>query len=219
MEEKTEGLLLQSISYLGTQKILKVFAPDAGLISLMSKKASSAALTNPFILAEWVYKKGKEEIHLLKDATLLNDFSDLRQNYETLSAAGHIAQDLLRSQLPAKKGGDLYALALAYLKKLAAFSHPEILAASFRLKLLLHEGLLSLQKECIQCGAPATHLSQGESFCRHHAIHSQLAFTSEEWEFLQIFTYARQFSLLQTLSLSSALQKKIGDLFEERLKG
>ncbi len=216
-EEKTEGLLLHSISYLGDQKILKVFTPDAGLISLIAKKKSFAPMTSPFLVGEWVYRKGKEEIHLLKDATLLNSLSDLREDYAFLEAAGSIAKILLRSQLPAKKGSGLYALCLAYLNKLPSFQQPEVLVASFQMKLLLHEGLLALQKECPHCDQPTSHLFGGESLCSKHTGFPSIAFNSTEWETLHTLTYARQFALLGTASWTGSLKKKIEAVFEERI--
>jgi len=217
MEEKTEGALLHATAYLGAQKILKIFTPDAGLISLIAKKPM-AALSSPFCIAEWVYRKGKKEIHLLTDATLLDDLSDLKQSYTLIEAAGAMAQDLLSSQFPAKKGRGLYALLLAYLKKLPAFPHPHTLAASFRLKLLLHEGLLALQPECAQCGNSASHLADGESVCSSHAGVRSHSFDDEEWVLLQTLAYARQFAPLQALVLTTELQDKIGVLFEERIR-
>lgn len=214
-EQKTPGLLLQAIPYLGRQRILKVFTPENGLVSLFAKASISSAFSAPFCIAEWVYKKGTKEIHSLKDASLIDSLLELKKDYTTLSAAGSIAQDLLRSQLPGKKGTGLYELALACFKKLPAFSKPEILAASFRIKLLLHEGLLSLQNECARCGHPAFHLHQGESYCLSHALFPGHTFSLNEWESLQVLAYSRQFSQLQ--SLLTAPLSQIEQLFRERI--
>lgn len=178
---KTPGLLLQSIPYLGQKKILKVLTPEHGLIAFFAK---TTQLT-PFCLAEWVYLKSHKEIHPLQDSTLLDPLLELRQDYNTLAAAGAIAQDLLRTQLPGKKAP--FALACAYFKKLPL--NPQILAASFRLKLLLHEGLLSPEPEP--------------------------TFTSAEWEQVALLAFARQFSLIQ--ELTAAPYEKIRALFEERV--
>ncbi len=140
-EEKTEGLLLQSIPYLGTQTILKVFTPELGLLSLIVKKG----IFQPFCIGEWVYIEKTQGLYPLKDASVFEHFLELRTSFAILSAAGKIGRALLQSQLPGK-GGGLYALAIAYLKKLPQFSHPETLVCSFFLKLLLHDGLLSLKK-------------------------------------------------------------------------
>jgi DNA repair protein RecO len=214
-EEKSHGVLLQSIPYLGRKCILKIFTPENGLISLMANPSKGTALTTPFCIAEWVYKKGNREIHTFTDGSLIDGLLPLKQNYATLVSAGAMAKDLLQSQLPAKGAKDLYELLCVYFKKLPTFSHPEILAASFRLKLLLHEGLLSLEAGCSLCGAPALYLSQGESYCPAHAPLSGQVFTPSEWTQLQQLAFARQFSALQ--EIDKAPLEKIERLFQERL--
>lgn len=195
--------------------MLKVFTLEDGLISLMGKSGLSSALTSPFCIAEWVYRKRNSEMYTLHDGSLIDGLLELRQNYETLSAAGQIAQDLLRSQLPSKKNQSLYALTSSYFKTLPYFSKPEILVASFRLKFLLHEGLLSLQETCCCCALPASHLFQGESFCLKHGPTPGLSFDSEEWRQVQTLSFSRTFSKLQNVTTHP--QDKIRQLFQERL--
>lgn len=218
MEEKTEGLLLQSIPYLGGKRILKVFTQEGGLLTLIAKKKSLAPLTIPFCKAEWVYKKGKEEIHLLQDGTVLDDLFELKQSYDVLEGAGQMARDLLRTQFPGKKGGDLYTLVLAYLKQLPQFALPKILNISFRLKILLHEGLLFLDSSCAKCEAPALHLSAGESVCQQHTHHPNIPFHPDEWELLHILGKGRKFSLMKAICKTSRIEEKVNVLFEERLR-
>lgn len=179
----TPGLLLQSIPYLGQKKILKVFTPEQGLISLFTQNTKLI----PFSLAEWVYRTTGKEIHTIQDTTLLNPLLHLRENYQTLLSAGAIAQDLLRTQMPGKKAPELFDLTVLYLKKLPA--SPELLSASFRLKLLLHEGLLSTDPHP--------------------------SFTPSEWETVRTLAFSRRLSDIQ--ALASAPHSKIQLLFEERL--
>ncbi len=215
IEEKTPGVLLQAIPYLGRKRILKVFTPEEGLVTLMAKASLSSAFSAPFCIAEWVFLKGSREIHSLQDASLIDGLLDLKKDFATLSAAGSMAQDLLRSQLPGKKGNALYSLLCACLAKLPTFANPQILAASFRLKLLVHEGLLSLQPDCSVCGAPASRLQQGESFCSSHAPHTGFSFSSSDWETLLHLAYSRQFSQLQNLPAAPVQQIEL--LFRERI--
>lgn len=214
-EEKTPGLLLQAIPYLGQSKILKLFTPEQGLLSLLVKRTKNSALTSPFCLAEWVYKKGNRDIYSFTDGSLLNGFLDLRDNYAVLSSAGSIAQDLLRTQLPGKRAPELFALSCSLFQQLPRFQHPEILPTLFRLKFLLLEGLISLERICAKCSEPACSLIQGESFCSSHS-HGP-SFYPEEWELLHILSSTRSYSLLKELPSLGNLHKKIFDLFNERL--
>ncbi len=215
--EKQEGILLQAIPYLGSHRILKVFTPDAGLLTLMAKYVNQkkAAHTTPFCRAEWVYRKTGGEMHPLKDATLLDPLHQLRENYEILFAAGSIAGDLLRSQLPHRSSQGLYELLLACLQHLT--KSPAAIAQSFRLKLLQFEGLLRLQPTCARCPAAATHLSGGESLCSSHAAFQSQRFETEEWEYLLTLGLGRRFSEFETIRPSPAFIEKTALLFSERI--
>lgn len=182
MSTTTIGLLLQVIPYLERKKILKIFTPEEGLVSLFVQKTSFT----PFCLAEWVYRKTQKEIQTLQDATLIDPFLHLREDYKILSAAGVMAQDLLRTQLSNKRAPELFDLALFYLKNLSLT--PELIAASFRLKLLLHEGLLSSDPDP--------------------------AFTPSEWDQVHTLAFSRSLSAIQ--HVSSPPHSKIKALFEER---
>ena len=179
---KTLGILLQSTPYLGKKKILKIFTSEQGLISLF---AQNTALT-PFALAEWVYRPSQKEIYPMIDATLIDPWLHIRESYNTLSSAGLMAQDLLRTQLPNKKALELFELALFYFKRLS--SAPELTAASFRLKLLLHEGLFSSDPDPI--------------------------FTPTEWDQVQTLAFSRSLSAIQ--NVTGPPHSKIKHLFDKR---
>jgi recombinational DNA repair protein (RecF pathway) len=142
MEEKIIGLLIQTIPYLGKQKILKVFTGNHGLLALLAKPTINAVLTSPFVLAEWVVRPTSHSIYPLNDGTLLDDFGALKENFGRLMAAGQMAKDLLETQLPGKPAAETFALAAACFRKLPLFQEPRLLAAAFRLKLLNVEGML-----------------------------------------------------------------------------
>ncbi|MDE3046525.1 MAG: DNA repair protein RecO [Verrucomicrobiota bacterium] len=188
MQERTIGLLLQSFPYLSSHRILKVLTPDAGLLTFMALFAASkrAALTTPFLLAEWVYAKSKKEILTVTDASLLDPLSDLKKDFAYLSAAGRIAQDLLRTQLPGKPAQAPFELALACLRKVSYFPNPSILPILFRLRLLSLEGLLPLN----------------------------IPVSPTEKPLLEQLLHCKSFAQLATLPRDELLFQKINNLFE-----
>lgn len=219
MEETTEGILLQTIPYLGNTRILKVFTQKSGLETFLAKgvnKKSWTLFTTPFCLAEWVVRPSKSEMATLIDASLLDSLSELKNDYTVLFFAGQIAKSLLSFQLPKKKSAELYTLLYAYFKKLSLFEDPEVLVASFQLKILLWEGLLSLQPLCSLCSKEAAFLEKGESLCSLHATFNRShSFTKEEWDTLFLLAYGKKFSLLQESRLSTEIKKKISELFND----
>ncbi len=182
MEEKAAGLLLQTTPYLGQKKILKIFTPH-GMATLFAQKCT----LTPFCIAEWVWSNTQKEIGTLKDTTLLDPLLCLKESYPLILAAGQLAKDLLRTQLPGKGAPEVYQLACLYFKKLPLA--PTAFVASFKLKLLLHEGLLSLEQDPL--------------------------FSSSEWETVLALTYARTISHI--VGQSKIPEALISALFDERL--
>ena len=179
----TTGILLKSIKHLGQKKILKVFTKDHGLLSFFSSSTKLA----PFSLAEWTFRETEKELISLKEGTLLDPLLDLKESYETLSFAGTMAKDLLTTQMPHKKSEDLFQLTYLYLKKLPL--NPEGFLASFKLKLLLHEGLLP------------------------HTIPAR--FTPEEWTQIELLGFSRSFKTIE--KARGVPLAKIQSFFDESL--
>ena len=222
-EEKIEGIVLRSQDYKERHRIITLFSPH-GLISLIVKSISRKnarllALTTPFSHGEYVCHQGRSELWNFQDGTLLNDHLALRQSLKSLQAAGALASAILASQMAGKPAPALFALYRSYHRQVTQFEDPEPLLASFYLKLLKHEGLLSVSAHCSSCEEKtARFLLQGESFCSAHADPSNaLSFTAPEWEQLLLLDEAQQFSALRTAPLPSSLLQKIQTLFLSRL--
>lgn len=218
-EKKTEGILLKSIPYLGRKKILKVLTKNEGMLSFITNKKELSHLSEPFLEAEWVYRVGKSDLYPLLDGSILNDFHKLKESFEKIKASSRIAKLILDLLLPEKKAPALYALTKAYLQKLEESFYPTSLFYSFGLKLLLHEGLLSLEKSCTECQNPSQILHVGESYCLKHGPQKKTAFTEIEWNFLETLTFSRSFSEIQKVTIKEELKKKLDSCLLEHIHG
>lgn len=199
-EKKTEGLLLKAIPYLNDQKILKVLTPNDGLISLIAKKKHQKIFLDPFLLAQFVFRKGKSEIHTLLDCSLIDDLNEIRQNLETINAAASIAKDLLNTQLPGKSFPKLFALSCIYLQKIPKIKNLKALQASFKLKLLIHEGLLNLADE--------------HFFSEENAINAQVQFLPKQFISIKILAMSKSLQEITAQNLDTETELKILKLFK-----
>ncbi len=193
--DQKEGILLHSIPYLENRRILKVFTKDAGLLLLIAN-AKKHPFAIPFCKAEWVYRISQTEIHSLKDSSLLDPMLPLKESFAALEAAGAIASDLLRSQLPNKTSHSIYNLLHASLAHLP--SNPKAIAQSFRLKLLQLEGLLHLHPDSMHNTTDTA---------------NTIPFTSKEWNLFLILGLARRFSELTSLDIPASFAEKSNALF------
>lgn len=146
-EERVEGIVLRSTIYKETHRIVTLFTSEVGLISLMVKGVKTPermVLLTPFSQIEVFFRKKLSDLFVLKDGSLISDNLFLREKWDYLETAGKMGQMILHSQMPGKPAPLLYALFLACLKQMPKFEEPAPLLLLFYLKLLTHEGLLSL---------------------------------------------------------------------------
>src|SRR3990167_1354425 len=223
-EEKGEGIILHSLEFKEQERIVSIFTPHSGIISLIVKQLSKknltlVNLTTPFCQIEFIYRKGKSDLYRFIDGTILDLHLPLRQSLPHLIYGGKMLQAIRSTQFPGKPAPFLYQLLLSYIKKLPIYVKPESLYSSFQLKLLKHEGLFDLTQTCNKCKKnPPLCLVYGESFCSTCSPSFSTAFTTEEWNQLIIFTHSRKFDYITDAPLESAFQKKIENLFQMSLK-
>ena len=181
--EQHDGVLLQTIPYLETSRILKIFTRNAGLLTAMARGKN---LEIPFGRAEWTISKTRGDFYSLKEFALLDPFLELRSSYETISGAGAIAKNLLETQAPYKSSPDLYELLLA------CFSHlkknPQAITQSFRLKLLRHEGILpqELQQFTVEERSLVSTLATARRFSDLEPLQISLEFAKKLEQFAKI---------------------------------
>ncbi len=223
---KNEGLILKVMSFGDYDQIVTLFTAHQGIIKLVVKRAlqakkGQAAATSPLSEIQVVYRLGKSDLATCYEISLLNQNIKLREKLENLEVAADLLQVTLATQVPQKAAPQLYSLLLTYLKKIPLLTDPFLLAASYRLKLLRHEGLWNLQVYCSQCGTQAetVYFNQGICYCSQHRPAScDLYFDQEEWQSVQVLAFGKSFTELQLVLLTPTFYQKIKLLFDEILK-
>lgn len=222
MNSKVYGIVLQVTPFQDYHQIVTLFTPDQGVIKLISKFAltkKSSLRLEPLIVVEVIYKKGRNELLLLINASTLETNIKLRDNFDTLNSALEMISAIFKSQMPHKSSPVLFSLLLRYLQYLPKTTSPETLVASFRLKILRYEGLFSAEKICANCQMPLIDGGYwlGEAYCHKHFPNSSINLSNEETNLLSELIFSRSFICLNALKISSVLQKKIQTLFDTLL--
>lgn len=219
-EIKSEGVILHALNFGDYDQILTLFTADYGLIKLMvkralAKKGGQGALTTPLTRVEFIMAKGRSDLFLCRELSLVNQHLQLRNSWESLSAAGDMVQALQATQLQLKPAPLIYALFTCYLDNLPSSSAPDALAASFRLKILRHEGLFGPTPACCHCNVALVEqsIATGQSYCREHAPAEAVHFSGAESETLILLTYGRSFAVLTASPLS--LKEKVRIIFND----
>ncbi len=188
----SSGIILHAFDFRDFDQIVTVFTENEGLVKFIVKKGNllkKGLKSSPLTKGEFLYTIGKSELYPLQEISIKEHYLDLRKNYTHLNVACECLKSILETQMLHKPAPALYTLLNAYLGKITSFSNFNALEASFRLKILMHEGILDLSSDSV--------------------------FSSEEMFTLQELVSASSFASLDALSVSNDLNLKIKHFFKE----
>lgn len=222
---KTQGIILKAVPYKDFHRIITLFTPDQGLVSLVvrgafSPKKGSGGSTTPLTTVEVAYRQKDSSLHTCEQIDIVDLHLSLRQNLQALDAACGMLRAVMKSQLPDKEAPLLYQLLNFYITKLPHTLSPPTLTASFLLKTLRHEGLLFLPSECEHCASPLreAYLADGVFQCRPHGRACDVHLTQEEYDLLHLLAFCDTHSLLADLTLTKELQNKVEGIFTHLIR-
>lgn len=194
--EQVEGIILHTLDYQDYDQIITVFSKEEGMIKFIIKGAKSyqkrqGITTAPLTRAEFLYTRGKSDLWKCQEMTILDYQLALRNNLVYLQTAFDFVKALQATQTGSKPAPELYQLLTIYLGRLPLSRGPANLAASFRLKLLCHEGVFTVEEA--------------------HFFHQK------EKEIVEILAYSRSIGDIDSLEISPELALKIQSYFVSSL--
>lgn len=144
MEVRSEGIVLYVVPYGEEDEVAGIFTP-LGIVSLVRKWKQRKAPLSPLTCCEFIWQEGKSDMVKVKEVHILNAFLPLREKLESLEAAMSCLQAIRQTQGP-EPSERLYLLLKSFLEQLPQALDPQTFLSAFYLKLLLHDGLLDLEK-------------------------------------------------------------------------
>lgn len=156
MIEKTEGIVIRTLNYGETNKIITVLTPDFGKVGLMvrgAKKAKSklSSASQLFYYGHFLFQKGKG-LGVLHQADSINPFRQIKSDIIQMAYAAYAVEltDKLTEANVASTA--LYNTLIQILKRMEDGVSPAILTLIYEVKLLPLAGLAANVDQCIHCG-------------------------------------------------------------------
>lgn len=147
-------IILKKMKYSESDLILHAISTQGEKLSFMargaakSKKRFGGGVLEPTHFVSLTYKQASEEgkLHVLLEATLINDFAGLRTDYDRLELALHILECVSKvSQEGDRHSEFLFNLLGHTLKVLEAAQDPLVVKMHFYLKFLLQQGVVDAE--------------------------------------------------------------------------
>jgi DNA repair protein RecO (recombination protein O) len=157
---RAEGIVLHSLRHGETSRIVTIFTREYGKFGLIAKGARTkrggfGAALEPFTRGDFLYyQKPTRDIQLLKEVSVLDAHSGLRQTLPLLSVASALAE---LCQLTLKDGDphpDIYdSLDAAFATQDKTPAHPLPILWKFELQLFAALGFALSLHQCAECGS------------------------------------------------------------------
>lgn len=157
---KTDAIILKSMKYRDTSKIVTVYSREYGKLQCLAKGARSnkskfGASLEPLTHSQLLlYKKEHRELHLLSQGTVLTHFKKIVTSLLHLSFAFGVAELVHRSTPYEEKNHQLFELVLQTLQELDGTDEPEKYFYAFQIQWAAFMGFAPSLETCVRCGAP-----------------------------------------------------------------
>ncbi len=147
-------IILRKIKYSESDLIVHALSSEGEKLSfiargaLKSKKRFGGGILEPthFINLTFKLAEGEGRLHLLQEATLINDFANIRKDYDRLSFALHILECVNKVSQEGDTFSDfLFNLLGHTLKAIETAEDLLVLKMQFYLKLLLQQGVVNAE--------------------------------------------------------------------------
>lgn len=152
-----EGIILNARDYGDTSKILDIYTKDYGIIGVIAKgckslKSNLRSVTDKLTYATFTIYYKKDKLSILTEASVINNFSNIKKNIEKISYASFLI-DLTSQVYKQCDDNNLYSILISSLIKINDNFNPLIITNIVELKYLSYLGVLPNLTGCSICGA------------------------------------------------------------------
>jgi DNA repair protein RecO (recombination protein O) len=155
---KTEGLVLRTNDYGEGNKIVTIFSPDLGKVSIMARgakkpKSRLSSISQPFTYGNYLFYKGSQTgMGSLSQGEIIESFRDFRQDLTKMAYAAYFAELVDKLVEDGDRNPFVFQLLLTTYHYLDDEKDPEILARLFEIKMLTVGGYRPELNQCVACG-------------------------------------------------------------------
>jgi DNA repair protein RecO (recombination protein O) len=152
-----EGIIINTKNYGDTSKIVDILTKDYGVIGVMAKgckslKSNLRSVTDKLTYATFTIYYKKDKLSLLSEASVINNFSNIKKDIEKISYASFLI-DLTNQVYKQCGDNDLYDLLISALMKINDNFNPLIITNIIELKYLNYLGVMPSLDGCTICGS------------------------------------------------------------------
>ncbi|MCM2677844.1 DNA repair protein RecO [Alkalicoccobacillus plakortidis] len=218
MLDRVEAIVIRTVDYGETNKIITLYTKERGKIGVMARGAKKprsqlSAVSQPFIYGSFVIYKGSG-LGTLNQGDTISSFRKIREDLTLAAYAMYIAE--MVDKLTEENQRYLWLFDWLYLslEKMASGADPEVITRIFEMKMLDVAGISPQLDQCVCCGSTETPVAFSIRFggfiCRSCLHRDEHAFpcSSQTVRLLRLF-YEMNLHRLGNISLKKETKQEL----------
>lgn len=218
MIEKLEGIVVKSVDYGESSKILNIFTKEYGLIGVMSKgckkiKCQLRVASELFTYGDINLYYKKDKLSVLISTDIKNQLKNIRKDLVKLSYLNYITELTLQVFKQYSKYSNIYNLYISSILKIEEGFDSKIITNILEIKYLEYLGIELNLSECVLCGSKdvITLSVKNGGFVCPKCIDGEYIVSKKTIKIIQMFKYL-DISKISKLDISDEVKNEI-DLF------
>jgi len=219
--EQVEGIVINTIDYSETSKILNVITKEYGLIGIMAKgvrqlKSETRSLCDKLVYANFniYYKEGK--LSVLGNGDIIDNFKNIRKDIIKISYASFLLE-LAGQVIKQNNNVDIYNILIASLKKIDEGYDAMIIMNIVELKYLSYLGVMPIIDECSKCGNKdniKTLSSKAGGYICNRCLKDEKIVTDKAIKLVRMFYYV-DIDKISKLEVDKRVTREINKFLDE----
>lgn len=221
MIKQIEGIIISTVDYKESSKILNILTLNEGLIGVMAKgsknpKSKIAATSNVLTYGTFYLNYHKGNIPLLTEVDVKNSFKHIRKDLLKMNYSIFLLE-LVSQVYRHDKTEKIYTLLIEGLTKINEGHDPQIITNIIELKLLQFLGIKPVVEHCVSCQRTTDIITissyKGGYLCKHCVGNEQI-YHLKTIGLIRMFCYI-DLSKITKINISNTIKKEISSFIND----
>lgn len=228
MIKQIEGIVISTVDYKESSKILNILTKEEGIIGVLAKgsknpKSKISATSTVLTYGTFYLNKHKGSIPLLTEVDIIDTFKHIRRDLLKTNYSCFLLE-LVAQIYRHDKSESIYTLLINGLKKINEGYDPQIITNIIELKLLDFLGIKPVVDKCVSCGKTTDIITissyKGGYLCKD-CIGTEPAYELKTIQLIRMFYYVDILKITK-IDIKDNIKKEIStfiDDYYERYSG
>lgn len=216
MEKIIEGIVIKTMDYQDSSKIVTLITKDLGTVGLLvrgAKKTTSKlrSATELYTHGEYICFYKKEGLSTLKTVNVKHPNFNIKSDFSKSAFIGYMAEIVYKISKDSKGNPKIYDIFSYAVKKIENGLDEEIITFIFELKILEELGVMPILDGCAICGSSniaGLSVDHAGLICKNHVDMCEYNFSINTIQTIRKLYYA-DIKILESVKLNSKTKNEI----------